>query len=343
MATLDDLQQQLEALRQRVDAITAPPTDYYTQRYSGEETDRGVEIALGLDPDGTGIVAPEHGGTGADTTQAALAALGAGVRPNLLVNGYCQINQKRQTSYSDDSATPKPAFDGFKVTSGSVTIGENDLTVTGAGAGQLLQVVEENCLKTGSTYTLSFIVTSLNGEGRTTVFGGTTQALVEGLNVFTFVADSQNYMGIYPVAYLNGSVTFKKAFKLEEGPSQTLAYQDSTGAWQLLPQPDMDYRTQLLRCQQYQVYNAASAYFRAAYVSANGIGFNVPIPSTLRINPVFSGTPQVYNITLGTQTSGFTFEYYTCPGYVRVVATKTAHGLSDATLLLPAGMFSAAL
>ena len=42
MATLDELQQQLEALRQQVDAITAPPTDYYTQRYSGEETDRGV-------------------------------------------------------------------------------------------------------------------------------------------------------------------------------------------------------------------------------------------------------------------------------------------------------------
>lgn len=239
---------------------------------------------------------------GASTPQAALAALGAGVRPNLLVNGYCQINQKGETTYSDDSAIPKPAFDGFKVTSGSVTIGENDLTVTGAGAGQLLQTVEENCLKTGSTYTLSFIVTSLNGEGRTTVFGGTTQALAEGLNVFTFVADSQNYMGIYPVSYLNGSVTFKKAFKLEEGPSQTLAYQDSTGVWQLLPQPDSKYSAQLLECQRYVLPLKTQGRY-AGSVNSNGTDgrFFIPTPVTMRVNPTvenavftaFSGGSQI--------------------------------------------------
>ena len=37
MATLDELQAQLTALTQRVNEITAPPDDYYTHRFSGEE------------------------------------------------------------------------------------------------------------------------------------------------------------------------------------------------------------------------------------------------------------------------------------------------------------------
>lgn len=42
MATLDELQAQLAALTQRVDEITAPPDDYYTHRFSGEEIDNAV-------------------------------------------------------------------------------------------------------------------------------------------------------------------------------------------------------------------------------------------------------------------------------------------------------------
>lgn len=42
MATLDELQAQLTALAQRVNEITAPPDDYYTHRFSGEEIDNAV-------------------------------------------------------------------------------------------------------------------------------------------------------------------------------------------------------------------------------------------------------------------------------------------------------------
>ena len=42
MATLDELQAQLAALTQRVNEITAPPDDYYTHRFSGEEIDNAV-------------------------------------------------------------------------------------------------------------------------------------------------------------------------------------------------------------------------------------------------------------------------------------------------------------
>lgn len=42
MPTTDELQAQIDALTQRVDAITAPPTDYYMHQYSGEEIDEAV-------------------------------------------------------------------------------------------------------------------------------------------------------------------------------------------------------------------------------------------------------------------------------------------------------------
>ena len=45
MATLEELQRQVEMLQQTVDALTTPPTDYYTHRWSGEEIDRGIDRA----------------------------------------------------------------------------------------------------------------------------------------------------------------------------------------------------------------------------------------------------------------------------------------------------------
>ena len=44
--TMEQLQQELAALKAQVDGITAPPTDYYTSRWSGEEIDNGVARAL---------------------------------------------------------------------------------------------------------------------------------------------------------------------------------------------------------------------------------------------------------------------------------------------------------
>lgn len=42
MATLEALQQQVAALQATVDALTTPPSDYYTHRWSGEEIDNAV-------------------------------------------------------------------------------------------------------------------------------------------------------------------------------------------------------------------------------------------------------------------------------------------------------------
>lgn len=45
MATIEELQAQLAALTDRVDAITAPPETYYTMQYQGETIDRLLSMA----------------------------------------------------------------------------------------------------------------------------------------------------------------------------------------------------------------------------------------------------------------------------------------------------------
>src|SRR5699024_227365 len=83
--------------------------------------------------------------------------------------------------------------------------------------------------------------------------------------------------------------------KLEEGSTQTLAYQDEAGAWQLLPQPESDYATQLARCQRYQLELISKNDPQYACVG-NGIGRTsgisgtecpifIPTPITLRTRP----------------------------------------------------------
>ena len=61
MPTTDELKQQIDALIQRVNAITAPPTDYYVHQYSGEEIDDAVGKVIGS----TGLVSSFNGRTGA--------------------------------------------------------------------------------------------------------------------------------------------------------------------------------------------------------------------------------------------------------------------------------------
>lgn len=60
MATLDELQAQLEELNRRVNEITAPPDDYYTHRFSGEEIDNAVD-RISNTPGSGGITAEDIG------------------------------------------------------------------------------------------------------------------------------------------------------------------------------------------------------------------------------------------------------------------------------------------
>ena len=70
-----------------------------------------------------------------------------------------------------------------------------------------------------------------------------------------------------------------QAAKIEEGNTQTLAYQDEDGAWQLLPQPESDYATQLIKCL-YYYWDSDSP----GYGGCSGIAIN---PTTLMCNVQF--------------------------------------------------------
>ena len=316
MATLDELQQQLNALQQQVDAITAPPTDYYTQRYSGEQTDRGVDIALGLDPNGSGIVSPEHGGTGTDTPQAALAALGAGVRNNELDNPGLDINQRGQSSY-DTSKASGYTLDRWWSIFGSYDVATRTMTSTNQTYGfGFRQPINNPRRFAGKTVTLTAWILSGNG------FIGLTKStgLNSGLSAIGNIAisgpglysktfnipddvggDTYPYFLVSVSSPVGGSIQFASPIpvKLEFGEGQTLAYKDSEGNWHLLPQPDNNYATQLLRCQRYQLYYAPSVS-EVAYV---GVGFcqsatqyriMIPVPIKMRTRPTCSFSGSVY-------------------------------------------------
>ena len=62
MATIEELAAKVAELEQQMAAITAPPTEYYTSAYSGEEIDAAVKkVSEGL----AGGVASFNGRTGA--------------------------------------------------------------------------------------------------------------------------------------------------------------------------------------------------------------------------------------------------------------------------------------
>lgn len=73
------------------------------------------------------------------------------------------------------------------------------------------------------------------------------------------------------------------AAKLELGDTQTLAHQDSSGNWILNEIPD--FGEQLRRCQRYFV-RLTNAYGYGWTYSSSVANFLVPLPTTLRANPV---------------------------------------------------------
>lgn len=237
----------------------------------------------------------------ASTPQAALAALGAGVPLNLLDNPYFSslnapglpINQNAATNWSGDYSLTIDRW--RKANIGTVSISEAGIYVP---VGEIqYQYINPNFLNYlfGKTVTASVFL----ADGR--LFTGTgefkNQAEINPLLQDTDVNIYTLNSGGFQVAFANNSFVSTSpqtyvAAKLEVGDKQTLAYQDSDGNWQLLPQPDMDYLTQLQKCYPYIVnYNQFAHIPGAMYSATQGI-FTIPIPTTMRTLPVVS---QVYN------------------------------------------------
>lgn len=214
---------------------------------------------------------------GATTPQGALAALGAGVRPNLLDNaifigggsqqggGQLPVNQRGQTSYTVANAY---GIDRWGSRGGTITVEQDSLKVSfpsEIGVESLFQYFEKAKFPSG-VYTIS-ILTKDEGLTSTTFDYNEDSEISDvqieikpGVILSLYARASWNYANAR-IFNRQASVELSPiAFKLEEGSTQTLAYQDEDGNWQLLPQPESDYATQLAKCQRYyQIYSTADA------------------------------------------------------------------------------------
>lgn len=310
---------------------------YYTSKYSGEQIDEAVRKIL--DGEMTGDYADRQL-SNLDTPQGALANLGAGVRPSLLVNGDFRaghvVNQRGQTSYSGTYAVY--TVDGWLLNqSGTATLNvlsDGVQIVAGTSTAQFRQYLES--LPDG-VYTLSFLFA--DGSLGYAVYekSGTAYTRKDYAGSDVWGLGMQDTSG-KPTAFMYaqaGMSAAPVASKLESGEGQTLAYQDDTGAWQLLPQPESDYATQLAKCQRYYLPINEMQY-RAGQMGTGWIGFPIPTPVTMRTNPTLVGTANIKTVT-GTTQSRFAISFVLRAGIVRAYATKTSHGLTDAVIAFESG------
>lgn len=270
---------------------------------------------------------------GATTPQGALANLGAGVRPNLLINPRFQVNQRGQSAYTANGYT----VDMWTRLVGGLTVTpiENGVRLTWTAGIYFRQGFENPSQYNGKTVTISGMFSnpqSITGCSLRLRVNGSFSGFsvpVTGAGCFfaTFQMPDEVTELWLEVGAESGSIDWNYA-KLEEGDTQTLAYQDEDGAWQLLPQPESDYATQLAKCQRYFRSFNAWTKFEADYIDANRVSFS--IPGDMRIEPTVTGDWGVY--TGFTLQNGFVLEGHRTGSNLVVVASKESHGLTTAWL-----------
>lgn len=202
---------------------------------------------------------------GATTPQAALAALGAGVRPSLVDNGVfvgpnLPINQRGATSWttsgyhidrwkSEQSKNGSIDADGFHIGAGDIVI----------------QIIDDDTKNSilGKTVTVSILLSDGRGAYATAVVPST---ITENYHITCGIGSIFYYLSLFSginswqVGRISNESTQEivvVAVKTEIGDGQTLYYEDDNGVCHLLPQPDSDYATQLAKCQRY-LFNALS-------------------------------------------------------------------------------------
>lgn len=239
---------------------------------------------------------------GASTPQGAIAALGAGVRPKLNDNPFFLVNQRGQSSYTGPGYGP----DRWMVTGQHVLDmldgGGVKLTVaSGSNANQMIQqYLEPEIFEqlNGKQVTLAAIVTE-NSMSLPTYFrvGTATYGNIPAGQTGLFFATAtinyktgQNYIGFQCSnrANQNGQSISLRAFTVEAGNTQTLAYQDDSGAWQLLGQPDP---LEEIKCKRYQIalpQGNTLNYSPIGYgyiFGGNSARILIPTPVKMRTNP----------------------------------------------------------
>ncbi len=248
------------------------------------------------------VVSVAGGGTGATTTQQALANLGAGVRPNLGDNcDFTQpINQRGETSW-DGTSNDVPIFDRWKLQGDTSAISaqliNTGLQISMNGINQGLKQYYPSGYLPDGEYTSSAVV---NGKLLTAKITVTNQ---EGVSVSypdseyscaIIYEPSRGVCAWYPI--VNYGTTAKTVVvskvKLENGQRQTLGYWDAEGNLETFPQQEKDYLLRLLKCQAYGLFFGSETEYVplgvAHAVSETTIMLIIPTPVTMRATPVVS-------------------------------------------------------
>lgn len=273
-------EERLAALEAQMAALVEPPTEYYTSRYSGEEIDKGIDGALQLG--------------GASTPQGAIAALGAGVRPNLLVNPFFKINQRGKTRYTGFV----PTVDCWKSNSATLTVQVTDdgVLLSGTGFDYLKNYIESPEQYNGKTITVSALVKNPGGQFRINLYNESKQVfnnfnipassdwvIISGTIHGVQVSDGDRLAFLlYPGGGVSGQTATAQvmATKVEEGETQTLGYIDSSGNPVLLERPDP---LELLKCQRYFYY--AQNILCPGQIKNGNIYLAMYLPTKMRVIP----------------------------------------------------------
>lgn len=231
---------------------------------------------------------------GASTPQGAIAALGAGVRPNLLVNPFFKVNQRGQTTYPGDVY----GVDMWRATGtqSTLTVDEDGVTLSVSAEDTsrrlLEQRFEDGTIRDGLDYTLSVLLQNgelYSGTGQfPTASGAYTDVFtIPGIGGGRLNIGNNGVKTIYFIAEQGTSLSVRAA-KLEEGANQTLAYQDGSGVWQLLGQPDP---LEEIKCKRYQIalpQGNTLNYSPIGYgyiLGGNSARILIPTPVKMRTNP----------------------------------------------------------
>lgn len=311
-----------------------------------------------------------------DTSKANVSYVNTFVRPNLLDNAYFvgggsqqgngqfPVNQRGATAYNASGYT----IDRWQVgINNAVAVQSDCVKITDqSGNHQNWKIFTQKIANAdqyrGKTLTMSILC----GD---TVTAGLAKPLIRVETNGTYVDQTMGdflsantvakvtwtiptsgtfdtiVVGVMHDAQKTGSYKIK-GMKLELGDAQTLAHQES-GVWVLNEVPNFE--VELAKCQRYDYLNTngMSQFIRAAYIAANAIYFDFPVPVPMRAGVVYtvlsSGQIGVFNMAGAAQT-GFTFAVQNAyGGSLRITATKTSHGLSDAYLSVSKTLFSSAL
>lgn len=230
------------------------------------------------------------------------AAVRGGSNPNLLDNWYFAdpINQLGQKEYSSIGYSIdrwiNESSDCLRVEDDGIVIENEEIRGQGHGVSQ---TIEKGRLIPGYTYTLSALVSELNGSALITFYGKESVNIQLGINSLTFVFTGEEARaGAYPVANLQGTIKLIAA-KLEPGTQQTLAHQDADGNW-VLNDPPPNKALELAKCQRYQynpLYNATGSYNRVGHgISGYGnlVLVLVPLPTSMRIAPTIKNLSNLH-------------------------------------------------